>query len=76
MVHVSFADFSSRSPEKYFAKITTPRLNAINNQLAERGLYIKSGEVSIIDANVIEANKGRSRKGIKLFLFHDVVSYT
>ena len=27
----------------------------INDQLAEWGLYIKSGEVSIIDASVIEA---------------------
>jgi len=34
----------------------------INAQLAEKGLYIKSGEVSIIDASVIEANKCRANK--------------
>ena len=34
----------------------------INEQLAEQGLYIKSGEVSIIDASVIEANQCRPNK--------------
>jgi IS5 family transposase len=37
-------------------------LNAINDQLAEQGLYIKAGEVSIIDASVIEAKQCRPNK--------------
>ena len=35
----------------------------INEQLAGQGLYIKSGEVSIIDASVIEAKQCRPNKG-------------
>jgi IS5 family transposase len=35
---------------------------AINDQLAELGLYIKSGEVSIIDASVIVAKQCRPHK--------------
>jgi len=38
-------------------------LDAINEQLAEQGLYLKSGEVSIVDASVIEANQCRPHKG-------------
>ena len=34
----------------------------INGQLSSQGLYIKSGEVSIIDASVIEANQCRPNK--------------
>ena len=34
----------------------------INQQLSEQGLYIKSGEVSIVDASVIEANQCRPNK--------------
>jgi len=37
-------------------------LNEINHQLSEQGLYIKSGEVSIIDASVIEAKNCRPNK--------------
>ena len=37
-------------------------LRAINDQLAEQGLYIKAGEVSIIDASVIEAKQCRPHK--------------
>lgn len=37
-------------------------LNEINTQLAEKSLYIQSGEVSIIDASVIEANQCRPNK--------------
>jgi len=33
------------------------RLLEINQQLSEQGLYIRSGEVSIVDASVIEANQ-------------------
>jgi len=37
-------------------------LSEINQQLCEQGLYIKSGEVSIVDASVIEANQSRPNK--------------
>ena len=38
-------------------------LNEINQQLADQGLYIKSGGVSIVDASVIEAQQCRPNKG-------------
>ena len=37
-------------------------LAEINRQLCEQGLYIKSGEVSIVDASVIEAKQSRPNK--------------
>ena len=37
-------------------------LSVLNNQLSEQGIYIKTGEVSIIDASVIEAKNNRSNK--------------
>lgn len=37
-------------------------LEEINLQLSEQGLYIKSGEVSIVDASVIEAKQSRPNK--------------
>lgn len=37
-------------------------LLGINQQLSEQGLYIRSGEVSIVDASVIEANQCRPNK--------------
>lgn len=37
-------------------------LQAVNEQLAEQNLYIKQGEVSIIDASVIKANQNRPNK--------------
>lgn len=37
-------------------------LNEINTQLSEQSLYIKSGEVSIVDASVIEAKQCRPNK--------------
>lgn len=37
-------------------------LSEINQQLREQGLYIKSGEVSIVDASVIEAKQSRPKK--------------
>ena len=37
-------------------------LSEINAQLSEQGLYIKSGEVSIVDASVIEAKQCRPNK--------------
>ena len=38
-------------------------LSVLNNQLSEQGLYIKTGEVSIIDASVIEAKNSGLNKG-------------
>lgn len=40
-------------------------LTEINVQLTGQGLYIKSGEVSIVDASVIEAKQCRPNKGKK-----------
>lgn len=39
-----------------------PLLVEINEQLAEQDLFIQMGEISIIDATVIEANQSRPRK--------------
>ena len=36
--------------------------SAVNEQLREQGLYIKQGEVSIVDASVIEAKQSRPNK--------------
>ena len=44
------------------ADLLTTLLSEINQQLCEQGLYIKSGEVSIVDASVIEANQRRPNK--------------
>jgi len=38
-------------------------LAEVNQQLSDKGLYIKTGEVSIVDATVIEAKQSRPRKG-------------
>lgn len=38
-------------------------LAEVNRQLSAKGLYIKAGEVSIVDATVIEARQSRPRKG-------------
>lgn len=38
-------------------------LSEVNRQLSVKGLYIKTGEVSIVDATVIEAKQSRPRKG-------------
>jgi transposase, IS5 family len=38
-------------------------LAEVNRQLSVKGLYIKTGEVSIVDATVIEAKQSRPRKG-------------
>jgi transposase, IS5 family len=37
-------------------------LAEVNQQLSAKGLYIKTGEVSIVDATVIEAKQSRPRK--------------
>lgn len=44
------------------ADLLTTLLSEINQQLCDQGLYIKSGEVSIVDASVIEANQSRPNK--------------
>lgn len=38
-------------------------LEEINQQLSQQGLFVRSGEVSIIDASVIEAKQNRHGKG-------------
>jgi len=38
-------------------------LEEINQQLSQQGLFIHSGEASIIDASVIEAKQNRPGKG-------------
>jgi len=57
--HSSFWRFRQLLEEK---SLMAPLLEAINRQLAEQGLYIRSGEVSIIDASVIEAKQCRPNK--------------
>ena len=42
-----------------------PLLLEINQQLSEQGLYLKEGEVSIVDASVIEASRSRPNKNKK-----------
>lgn len=37
-------------------------LAEVNEQLSEKGLYIKSGEISIVDASVIKAQRNRPSK--------------
>ncbi len=39
-------------------------LAEINEQLSEKSLYIKSGEISIVDASVIQAHRNRPNKGV------------
>jgi len=40
-------------------------LSEVNQQLSAKGLYIKTGEVSIVEATVIEAKQSRPRKNAK-----------
>lgn len=39
-------------------------LHEVNQQLSEKGLYIKQGEISIVDASVIQAQRNRPHKGV------------
>jgi IS5 family transposase len=39
-------------------------LEEVNQQLSEKGLYIRSGEISIIDASVIKAQRNRPNKSV------------
>lgn len=38
--------------------------NEVNQQLAENGVIVKIGEVSIVDATVIEAHQCRKKPGV------------
>ena len=44
------------------AELVKPLLDTINNQLNQKGLLIRHGTVSIIDATVIEAQRARPNK--------------
>lgn len=41
-----------------------PLLNEVNEQLSEQGAIVKMGEVSIVDATVIEAHQCRKKPGV------------
>ena len=57
--HCTFWRFRKRlEKEQLLEKL----LNAVNQQLSGLGLYIKQGEVSIVDASVIEAKQCRPNK--------------
>jgi IS5 family transposase len=45
-------------------KLYEPLLNEVNEQLAEQGAIVKMGEVSIVDATVIEAHQCRKKPGV------------
>lgn len=45
-------------------KLQAHFLTEINQQLCAKGLYIKSGTISIIDASVIKAQRNRPNKGV------------
>jgi len=47
------------------ARLLEPLLMEINRQLSVQGLLIKTGEISIVDATVIEAKQCRPRKNAK-----------
>jgi transposase, IS5 family len=46
-------------------KIQDELLQEINDQLAEKSLYVKAGEISIVDASVIQAQRNRPHKDKK-----------
>lgn len=46
-------------------QLREPLLAEINQQLSEKGLYIKNGEISIVDASVIKAQRNRPKKDVK-----------
>ena len=57
--HSSFWRFRQTLEKRALLKTLLAEINA---QLANQGLYIKSGEVSIVDASVIEAKQCRPNK--------------
>ena len=57
--HSTFWRFRNKLEDK---GLLEDLLNEINNQLADKGLIVRTGEVSIIDASVIEANQNRPKK--------------
>ena len=46
-------------------ELLTPLLNKLNHQLNTQGIIIQTGEVSIIDASVIQAKNNRLKKNAK-----------
>lgn len=58
-VHSTFWRFRNLLEKEGLLEIL---LDEINNQLAHQGLLIRAGEVSIIDASVIEAKQNRPKK--------------
>ena len=58
--HSSFWRFRKQLQD---LKLMDTLLHEINVQISNKGLYVKSGEVSIVDASVIEANRNRPNKG-------------
>ncbi|MCF6345462.1 MAG: IS5 family transposase [Thiomicrorhabdus sp.] len=46
-------------------ELLTPLLNKLNHQLNTQGIIIQTGEVSIIDASVIQAKNNRPKKNVK-----------
>ena len=46
-------------------ELLTPLLNKLNHQLNTQGIIIQTGEVSIIDASVIQAKNNRPKKNAK-----------
>lgn len=57
--HSTFWRFRNLLEKKGLLEIA---LNEVNDQLAEKGLLVRTGEVSIIDASVIEASQCRPKK--------------
>ena len=57
--HSSFWRFRQRLEQE---ALMEKLLIEINQQLSEQGLYIRAGEVSIVDASVIEAKQSRPNK--------------
>lgn len=45
-------------------KLREKLLTEINEQLSEKSVYIKNGEISIVDASVIQAQRNRPNKGV------------
>ncbi|MFT5421275.1 MAG: IS5 family transposase [Candidatus Endobugula sp.] len=39
-------------------------LEQVNQQLSEKGLYLRSGEISTVEASVIKAQRNRPNKGV------------
>ncbi|MEB0033255.1 IS5 family transposase [Undibacterium sp. RTI2.1] len=53
-----------RFRQKLIGGLWEALLKEINDQLTSRQLYIKAGEISIVDASVIQAKQNRPNKGV------------